>query len=118
MFGRLHEALTAAGIRQVGPDVAWYDATGEEIRFGVGLPVAEDAVPVEGIGVLDLPSQPRALTATHHGAMDTIGDTWGALFAEIAARGFTPSGPCREVYLAAEDPDQHDWVTELQQPVA
>jgi DNA-binding transcriptional MerR regulator/effector-binding domain-containing protein len=117
MFGRLHAELPAAGVHPAGPDVAWYEGSEDEIRFGAGLPVTVDAVGVDGVEVVDLPARPRALTLIHDGAMDTIGLSWEALMREVDARGLTSNGACREVYLEATNPDQQDWVTELQQPV-
>jgi hypothetical protein len=50
--------------------------------------------------------------------MDRIAVSWQQIHTEIIARGFAPSGPCRELYVRAVSDDQSDWVTELQQPVA
>jgi effector-binding domain-containing protein len=50
--------------------------------------------------------------------METIGATWQALHEHIEARDAHPSGPCREVYLAAPMDDPDAWVTELQPPIA
>lgn len=47
----------------------------------------------------------------------TVEESLQALHAEILARGFVPSGHCRELYVRATSEDQSDWVTELQQPV-
>lgn len=67
--------------------------------------------------IVELPALDRAICGIHLGSMDRIRDTWSAVHAEIIARGFVPSGPCRELYVRAVSEDQSDWVTELQQPV-
>lgn len=70
------------------------------------------------VGILrGLPAVERAVCGIHLGPMSGIRDTWHALRAEMLARGFVPSGPCRELYVRAVSDDQSDWVTELQQPV-
>ena len=72
----------------------------------------------DGTEAVELPAVPTAVCGVHLGSMEHIAESWQAVHAEILARGFTLSGPCREVYLRSETADQADWVTELQQPVA
>ena len=68
-----------------------------------------------GFDVVDLPPT-AALTTVHHGAMDTVGDTWQELVRQAEVQGCRLTGPGRELYLEMpEDPSA--WVTELQQPV-
>ncbi|WP_341940677.1 MerR family transcriptional regulator [Microbacterium sp. LWH10-1.2] len=71
----------------------------------------------DGFELVDLPAVELAICGVHLGAMDRIRETWSAVHAEIIARGYVPSGPCRELYVRAVSEDQSDWVTELQQPV-
>ncbi|HCS61443.1 MAG TPA: MerR family transcriptional regulator [Microbacterium sp.] len=68
--------------------------------------------------IVELDAEDAAVCGIHLGSMSAIADSWQAIHAEILARGFVPSGPCRELYVRAESEDQSDWVTELQQPVA
>ena len=72
---------------------------------------------VEGVEIVELPAAETAICGVHLGSMERIPDSWAALHEEIIARGFVPSGPCRELYVRAVSEDQSDWVTELQQPV-
>ncbi|MGO2931007.1 MerR family transcriptional regulator [Microbacterium sp.] len=71
-----------------------------------------------GFEIIDLPAMDAAVCGIHLGSMSGIAASWQAIHAEILARGFVPSGPCRELYVRAVSDDQSDWVTELQQPVA
>ena len=57
-----------------------------------------------------------SLAAPRGGA--AIGVSWQSLHNEIVARGYSPNGPIRELYLRSEPAPQSEWVTELQQPVA
>ncbi|MCC3275412.1 MULTISPECIES: MerR family transcriptional regulator [unclassified Arthrobacter] len=114
LFDAVGAALSAAGASLDTP-IAQYEMGEEGMRILAGY-VVGPATP-EGVEVVDLPSVPAAICGVHLGAMDRIGESWQAVHAEIVARGFAPSGPCREVYVRAVSDDQADWVTELQQPV-
>lgn len=96
--------------------IATYNMVEDGIDIVVGY--AYDGEPLDGFEIVELPSDDIAFTAVHLGAMDRIHETWQALHEEVIARGYQPSGPCRELYVRAESEDQADWVTELQQPVA
>jgi DNA-binding transcriptional MerR regulator len=116
LFGEVADAVSATGgCPETG--VAIYDSDREGgVRIMLGYDYA--GVPASGFEVRTLPAVERAVCAVHLGAMETVGASWQALFSWVEARGWTPSGPCREVYLqAAPDHDQSGWVTELQQPV-
>lgn len=96
--------------------IAQYDSSGHGLEITVGY--AYDASGREGIETIDLPAAEHAICGIHLGSMDRIAESWQAIHKEILARGFVPSGACRELYVRAESEDQADWVTELQQPVA
>lgn len=66
---------------------------------------------------MTLPAVARAVSYTYHGDMTGIGAAWHDVMERAAADGAAFTGPCREVYLYAEGP-QENWITELQQPVA
>ncbi|WP_374457242.1 MerR family transcriptional regulator [Nocardioides sp.] len=121
MFGRLMGGVMEAGIEPAGPNVAWYEGRGERTGIGAAVPITEDtrarAEGVAGVEVTTLPVVDRAVTVVHHGAMDTIGETWQALEAEVERRGLRSVGRCREVYLEEPQDNPDAWVTELQQPV-
>jgi len=95
--------------------IAEYDSVEEGVSIVVGY--AYNGPAREGYEVVDLPAVDTAVCGIHLGSMDGIADSWQAIHAETLARGFVPSGPCRELYVRAESDDQADWVTELQQPV-
>ena len=114
LFDAVGEVLAAAGASLETP-IAQYEMGEDGMRIVAGYAVGQ-AVP-DGVATVDLPAVPAAICGVHLGTMDRIGESWQAVHAEIIARGFAPSGPCREVYVRAVSADQSDWVTELQQPV-
>lgn len=95
--------------------IALYETVDEGLQVVVGY--AYDGPARQGFEIIDLPKVENAICGIHLGSMDHIAESWQALHAEILARGFVPSGPCRELYVRAISADQADWVTELQQPV-
>ena len=62
---------------------------------------------------------PEAACVMHHGAYDSIGESYNALFSWIEANGYRASGHPRESYIDGiwncERPE--DWRTEVQVPV-
>ena len=114
LFDRLHAVLQAADHPTTGHPVAWYQATGDGMRIGVGWPTT--VARVAGAEVASQPAFERSLTVLHHGSMATIGDSWQALVTEAERRGDV-AGPGREVYLETPMDDADAWVTELQQPL-
>jgi len=96
--------------------IAQYELTEDGMEITAGYAYGGERR--EGSELVDLPAVELAICGVHLGSMDRIRETWGAVHAEIIARGFVPSGPCRELYVQAVSEDQSDWVTELQQPVA
>jgi DNA-binding transcriptional MerR regulator/effector-binding domain-containing protein len=96
--------------------IAQYSSTEDGMDIVIGY--AYDGPAREGYELIDLPAASEAICGIHLGSMDGIAQSWQAIHAEIIARGFVPSGPCRELYVQAVSDDQSDWVTELQQPVS
>ncbi|HJB09493.1 MAG TPA: MerR family transcriptional regulator [Candidatus Brachybacterium merdavium] len=115
MYGRIVPVLIDAGAT-LGPAIAQYDMSEDGMRLIAGFEYAGD-VP-SGLEDVVLPEVATAFCGVHLGAMDTIFESWQSLHGEIVARGYTPNGPIRELYLRSEPAPQSDWVTELQQPVA
>ncbi len=95
--------------------IALYETVEEGLQVVVGY--AYDGPAHLGFEIFELPSVEDAFCGIHLGSMDHIAESWQALHTEILARGFMPTGPCRELYVRAISADQSDWVTELQQPV-
>lgn len=115
LFAQVAEAITAAGgCPHTG--VATYEMTEAGLQMRVGYDYA--GPPADGFEVLTLPAAEHAVCGVHLGEMSGIDASWQALSRWVDAEGWTPSGPCREVYVRAEPlDDQSGWVTELQQPV-
>jgi effector-binding domain-containing protein len=121
MFPDAAARLDSAGVRRYGPAVAVYTADesgdGSGVLVTAGFVVEDDVAEVPGLDVHVLPAVPEAAVATHHGAVDRIGDSWEALAEAVQARGARFSDACREVYLTPGDRPQSEWVTELVQPI-
>ena len=108
LFDAGFPALAASGAALSGPPFAIYHGDpmavfDMQIGFPVAVPLAA-AVPGEvtvepGL----LPSGP-ALALTHLGPYDTLGQSWGLLATEAAARGFVPTLFC-EVYVSDPTPE-------------
>jgi DNA-binding transcriptional MerR regulator len=114
MFARLAESLVRAGAcPQTG--VAVYDASEEGLTVTAGY--LYDGREAEGFEIAVIPGA-EAATTMHLGRMSDIGSSWQGLHRWCGENGWAPSAPCREIYVeASPESDQHDWVTELQQPV-
>ncbi|MGO2746599.1 MerR family transcriptional regulator [Microbacterium sp.] len=95
--------------------IAQYDHGEDGVSITIGYAYSGPAR--DGFEIVELPAEDAAVCGIHLGSMEGIAGSWQAIHAEILARGFVPSGPCRELYVRAESDDQADWVTELQQPV-
>ena len=119
LFGRLLGTMQQLGLDPDQPTTAWYGGTGEQTELGVGLPADEvpDGVPTD-LQPTTLDAADRAVVVRHTGTLDGIGPAWAALHEHVGAQGFTPAGPCREVYLAGSMDQPDSWVVDLQQPVA
>lgn len=113
IYDRVARALGPALGRATA--IAQYDIGDGGMQLVAGFTYGGEAR--DGLEIVDLPPVGTAMCGVHLGGMDRIAETWQALHAEIVARGYTPSGPCRELYLRSEPEPQIDWVTELQQPV-
>ena len=117
LFDRVMDAIVTAGARPVGPGVALYTADGEDMVAAAAEPIGDVPTPA-GLEDVTVPAAPRALTTQYVGDdLSGIQGAWQALMAEVEARGLTPIGTCREVYLAGPW-DSDGWVIDLQQPVA
>lgn len=116
MFEEVVRRLGEAGQQPMHPGFAWYAANGDVVDIGVGFP-RPAGVEVPGTEIGELAAEPRAVTAVYRGEMARMGEAWQALGQHIHRAGLEFAGPCREVYLQTQGP-QETWVTELQQPVS
>ena len=114
MFGAVEDGLPDPNGLLETP-IAQYDLAGDGMHLTIGY--AYSGEPVEGLEIVELAAEEHAVCGIHLGPTSGIPETWHALHAEMLARGFVPSGPCRELYVRSFPEDQSDWVTELQQPV-
>lgn len=119
LFERLRRELETAGIRPVGPGIAYYeDVPGGEdaIVVHAAMPVANGGGDGQAYAVVDLPEIPEAVTTVHHGSMDNVLSTLQTLARWMDANGRASAGYARELYLDCPSDPAH-WVTELQEPV-
>lgn len=108
LFDAGFTALAASGAALSGPPFAIYRGDPAAVfDMEIGFPVAAPLpAPVEGSVTVEpdtLPSGP-ALALSHIGSYDTLGESWGRLAAEAAARGFTPT-LFFEVYVSDPTPE-------------
>ncbi|MGW9627230.1 MerR family transcriptional regulator [Microbacterium sp. NPDC055521] len=116
MFGEVEDGLPETEGMLETP-IAQYRPTDDGMLLTIGYAYRGD--PVEGLELVELAAEERAVCGIHLGPTAGIPDTWHALHAEMLARGFTPSGPCRELYVRSWPlDDESAWVVELQQPVS
>ncbi|MBD8011706.1 MerR family transcriptional regulator [Microbacterium sp. NPDC077391] len=116
MFGEVEDGLPETEGMLETP-IAQYRPTDDGVLLTIGYAYAGD--PVEGLEIIELAAEERAVCGIHLGAMSGIRKTWHGLHTEMLARGFVPSGPCRELYVRSWPlEDESRWVTELQQPVS
>lgn len=96
--------------------IAVYAAEQDRIKATIGYVYGGD--PREGIELVRLPAAGQAFATVHLGEIHGIRASWQALHEEIIARGYEPTGPCRELYLRTDESGRtHEFVVELQQPV-
>ena len=116
LFARAEEGIgDIAGAFEV--PIAVYDFRDGNMHVTAGYEWSGPAP--DELELVELPAVAEAVCGIHLGDMAGIGASWQAVHVEIAARGMTSSGPCREYYVRSwPTADQSDWVTELQQPVA
>jgi effector-binding domain-containing protein len=118
-FAAIMAHAEAGKAQFAGPPFCYYPGEmGDEIDVVVCMPVAPGATAGEGVGLETVPGGTVAC-AMHRGSYTTIGETYDALQAWMAANGRTPAGPPREVYL--NDPATvaaADLLTEIDWPVA
>ena len=118
LYEQLCGRLAAAGIRPVGPNIAYYEeADDDTITVHAGVQVDLGSLEGHDFDVVDLPGVDRAATIVHRGTMDDVMPTVQALAHWIDGNGLQSRGLNRELYLSCTD-DPDDWVTELQQPLA
>ena len=124
--GTLSAYLKQRGVQPSGPAFVRYHTFGEtETDFELGVPVAAPE-PGEGqVAAGELPGGP-AVTTSHVGAHDKLGEAYGRLHGWLKEQGREAAGPGWEVYYWLDVaqasgpesfPDAEEWRTELVQPI-
>ncbi len=113
MFDRAASVLSEAKASLSTP-IATYAETESGTDVVVGY--TYDGAPLPGLEIVEMPST-KAVCGVHLGPMDRIQESWQAMHRWLVENNYEYAGPCRELYVTSDSDDQHDWVTELQQPV-
>lgn len=107
LFDTGFAALVAAGVKPSGPAFAIYRGDPMAVFDAeIGFPVAEPlAEPIEGSVTVEPATFPAgpALTLSHLGPYDSLGESWGRLMGAAAAVG-TPGTTFIEVYVTEPAP--------------
>jgi effector-binding domain-containing protein len=101
-FGRTIQAIQGAGATVVGPPFARYHDFGPTIHAEVGFPFSGTLVAADPLEVVELPGG-RAVTTTHVGPYDRIGDAWERAQTFVKEHELTVAGPPWECYLTGPD---------------
>jgi DNA-binding transcriptional MerR regulator len=120
-LGELHATVRAQDLHATGPSGGLY---GSEL-FQHGRGEATVFVPVDGVvrsigRVVPFTVPPAELAVlTHHGALDDVDITYGALGAYATTHEISIEGPLREYYLVDADqtPNAGEWETEIGWPI-
>ncbi|NUR90049.1 MAG: MerR family transcriptional regulator [Nonomuraea sp.] len=114
LFTEICARVERAGIRVVGPGLAYYRQEDDgSVMVHTCLPVNEPPAPGHDFEIKDLPAIETAATIIHHGPMEEVGPTFQALAHWIEANGYRPLDLAREVSLHCPE-DRAAWVHELQ----
>lgn len=81
-----------------GPPFARYRATGDGFDVEAGFPAGGPVEASDRVVPVLLPGGP-AVTALHRGSYETVGETYEAITAWLAAHGHRPAGEAWESYL-------------------
>jgi effector-binding domain-containing protein len=114
-FDLTSRAITGSGASFAGHPFARYFAFGERIEAEVGFPFSGTVTPTDRVHVCELPGG-RAVTTTHVGPYDQIGDAWNRATTWMKEHGLEQAAPGWEAYLTGpEDPGPP--ITEIFFPV-
>lgn len=118
-FPKIYHAVVAAGVEPTGMPLArYFDFDEAATTFECAIPVPGPFTPANEVQPSTVGGGEAAFTV-HVGPYDTIGQTWEALVAWVAAEGRRPAGPTWEIYV--DDPQETpetELRTELYVPVA
>ncbi len=113
-FQVLFPALTAQGIKPIGPALALYhEVPSDTVTFEVGIPVDRplpEDIPNDAGIILTNSSLPAGKIArrTYIGPFDGLGQAWTEFMDSVesaSVAGHQPAFPCWEVYVTEPAPD-------------
>ncbi|MDR2896153.1 MAG: MerR family transcriptional regulator [Propionibacteriaceae bacterium] len=89
-----------------------------DIHVEICQSVVQPGVDADGIVFKQLP-ETQAISVTHLGGYDGLGEAYAALAKAVEDGGWKPAGPAREWYIDGiwNKDDVADWKTEIQAPV-
>jgi len=123
LFNEIYPFLMENKAQIAGPAIAIYhdmEYKEKDVDIEVATPIASQVPGTDRIKVAELPAIEQAACLIHHGAYDTIGESYKALMAWAEANGYQVAGPDREIYLKSYNETQNpaEFITELQLPIA
>jgi DNA-binding transcriptional MerR regulator len=118
LYARVEAELARSGLAASGPGIAYYEDVPDGVLVHASVQVSGEIERDSELRVTFLPGLPEAATAVHHGPMAESGTTFNELARWLSDNGYRGGQYAREVYLHCPDPEQREWITELQVPVA
>jgi DNA-binding transcriptional MerR regulator len=120
-LGELHAMVEARDVEAAGPSGGLYASEIFQLDRGeaaVYIPVSADVRPIGRVQQLVVPAAELAVV-THHGPLDDLDLTYGALGAYATRHELSIDAPLRETYVrdAFDTPDQTAWKTEIGWPI-
>ena len=114
-FARTIAAIERSGGAVTGPPFARYQGFGQTINAEVGFPFVGQLTPETPLRIVELPGG-RAVTTTHVGPYEAIGEAWDRASGWLGEHGLEQAGPPWETYLTGpEEPGPP--VTEIFWPI-
>ena len=119
LFGEVYGYIQQSGHKPAGMPLAIYHSMpGDSVELECAMPIAS---PLAGSGRIQAGELPAgtAVTVTHIGPYDTLGQTWAALTEWMKSRGLDAAAAPWEVYATdpGAEPDSSKWRTDIFFPV-
>jgi effector-binding domain-containing protein len=114
-FNLTSRAISNSGAAFAGPPFARYYTFGERISAEAGFPFTGTLDETDRVRISSLPGG-RAVTTTHAGAYEAIGEAWDRARAWLGEHDLAPAGAPWECYLTGPD-EPGPPITEIYFPV-
>ena len=104
-YGRVAQALAAAGVAPTGPAFGWYagmPTDTADVAAGFGVP--QGSGPIEGVEIIVIPAAP-AVVGTYTGPYDGLPDAWSEVVAWADQHQAPGRGDFWEEYVTDPSPD-------------